>query len=131
MGATVNRGEIIHARRGVCWRARYARVLVVAHADGESGWLSVYLSCNFLCKTLAGPVRFASPLALDTRYHTRPRRYSRIRHMQVLSQRAERVFFLGAPRPYSSSSTLTSTSSWTIGSFTAPSNLFQTPSTMR
>ena len=40
MGATVNRGEIIHARRGVCWRARYARVLVVAHADGESGWLS-------------------------------------------------------------------------------------------
>ena len=70
MGATVNRGEIIHARRGVCWRARYARVLVVAHADGESGWLSVYLSCNFLCKTLAGPVRFASPLALDTRYHT-------------------------------------------------------------
>ena len=60
MGATVNRGEIIHARRGVCWRARYARVLVVAHADGESGWLSVYLSCNFLCKTLAGPERFAA-----------------------------------------------------------------------
>ena len=119
-------------RGGVCWRARYARVLVVAHADGESGWLSVYLSCNFYAKR--SQALYASlHLSHSTLGITHDPDAILVFDMQVLSQRAERVFFLGAPRPYSSSSsTLTSTtSSWTIGSFTAPSNLFQTPSTMR